>query len=142
MTLTTNNLDAADSNFVLGETLRPLLTNAMGSAVEIFDTSGPADAGPPPHRHPWEEIYFVLSGELEVMVGGTKQILRAGGVAHVPADTVHGYRNVTDTRFLTITTQGSAAKFFAEVAAEVEMSPPDIPGVVRVAASHDIQFVM
>jgi len=45
-----------------GETLRPLLTHAMGSAVEVFDTSGPAEAGPPPHRHPWEEIYVVLSG--------------------------------------------------------------------------------
>ena len=25
---------------------------------------------------------------------------------------------------------------------EVEMNPPDIAGVVRVAASHDIEFVM
>ena len=36
MTITT--LDAADNNFVLGETLRPLLTHAMGSAVEVFDS--------------------------------------------------------------------------------------------------------
>ncbi len=64
MTITTNTLDAADNNFVLGETLRPLLT----------------------------------------------------------------------TR--------SDAVFFAEVASEVEMNPPDIAGVVRVAASHDIEFVM
>jgi hypothetical protein len=97
---------------VLGETLRPLLTHAMGSAVEVFDTSGPAEAGPPPHRHSWKEIYVVLSGQLE------------------------------DVRFLTITTQGDAAAFFSEVASEVEMNPPDIAGVVRVAASHDIEFVM
>jgi hypothetical protein len=32
--------------------------------------------------------------------------------------------------------------FFSEVANEVEMNPPDIAGVVRVAASHDIEFVM
>ena len=60
----------------------------------------------------------------------------------MPADTVHSYRNVTDVHFLTITTQGDAAAFFAEVAGEVEMNPPDIAGVVRVAASHDIEFVM
>ena len=70
MTITTTTLDTADSNFVLGETLRPLLTHAMGSVVEVFDTSGPAEAGPPPHRHPWEEIYVVLSGQLEVTVDG------------------------------------------------------------------------
>jgi quercetin dioxygenase-like cupin family protein len=142
MTITTTTLDAADSNIVLGETLRPLLTHAMGSGVEVFDTSGPADAGPPPHRHPWEEIYVVLSGQLEVTVDGSAQIIGAGGAAHVPANTVHSYRNVTDVRFLTITTKGDAAAFFSEVANEVEMSPPDIAGVLRVAARHDIEFVM
>jgi quercetin dioxygenase-like cupin family protein len=38
--------------------------------LTVFDTSGPAEAGPPPHRHPWEEIYVVLSGQLEVTVDG------------------------------------------------------------------------
>ena len=141
MPSTITTLEASDSHFVLGETLRPLLTNAMGSTVEIFDTRGPAQAGPPAHRHPWEEIYVVLSGELEVTVDGLPRTLKAGGVAHVPANATHGYRNVTDAHFLTIVTQGNAAKFFAEVASEVEMSPPDIPGVVRVAASHDIEFI-
>jgi quercetin dioxygenase-like cupin family protein len=142
MTITTTSLDTADSNFVLGETLRPLLTHAMGSAVEVFDTSGPAEAGPPPHRHPWEEIYVVLSGQLEVTVDGSARVVGPGGAAHVPSNTVHSYRNVTDVRFLTITTRGDAAAFFSEVASEVEMNPPDIAGVVRVAASHDIEFVM
>ena len=137
----TNTLEASDSLFVLGETLRPLLTNAMGSSIEIFDTSGPAAAGPPPHQHPWEEVYVVLSGDLEVSVDGEAKVLGPGGVAHVPANTVHGYRNVTPTHFLTIVTKGNAAKFFAEVSNDVEMSPPDIPGVVRVAASHGIDFV-
>jgi quercetin dioxygenase-like cupin family protein len=138
MTITTTTLGAADSNLVLGETLRPLPTHAMGSAVEVFDTSGPAEAGPPPHRHPWEEIYVVLSGQLEVTVDGVTQVIGAGGAAHVQAKAVHSYRNVTDVHFLTISTQGDAAAFFSEV----EMNPPDIPGVVRVAASHDIEFVM
>ena len=78
--ITTTTLDTADNNFVLGETLRPLLTHAMGSAVEVFDTSGPA-AGPPPHRHPWEETYVVLSGQLEVTVDGSAQIVGPGGNA-------------------------------------------------------------
>jgi quercetin dioxygenase-like cupin family protein len=142
MTGTITTLEASDNLFVLGEALRPLLTNAMGSSVEIFDTSGPADAGPPPHFHPWEEVYVVLDGELEVRVDGESYVLKPGGVAHIPAGTTHGYRNVTDVHFLTIVTRGNAAKFFAEVSSEVEMNPPDIPGVVRVAADHGIEFVM
>ena len=55
---------------------------------------------------------------------------------------MHSYRNVTDVHFLTISTQGDAAAFFAEVASEVEMNPPYIAGAVRVAAGHDIEFVM
>lgn len=142
MTGTISNLESTENLFVLGEALRPLLTNEMGSSVEIFDTSGPAAAGPPPHFHPWEEVYVVLEGELEVIVDGESHVLKPGGVAHVPAGVTHGYRNVTDAHFLTIVTRGNAAKFFSQVSDEVEMSPPDIPGVVRVAASHGIEFVL
>lgn len=85
------SVEASDRLFVLGETLRPLLTNAMGSAIEIFDTQGPANAGPPPHEHPWEEIYVVLSGELQVSIAGENHVLGVGGVAHVPANVQHGY---------------------------------------------------
>ena len=143
MTATINTLESSDQLFVLGETLRPLLTNAMGSAIEIFDTSGPANSGPPVHFHPWEEAYVVLAGELEVTIDGHAERMRAGAVADVPANTEHGYRNVTDDcRFLTIATKGNAARFFAEVAADVEMNPPDIAGVVRVARSHGVEFVV
>jgi quercetin dioxygenase-like cupin family protein len=139
---TITTLEASDNLFVLGETLRPLLTNAMGSAIEIFDTRGPANAGPPPHQHPWEEIYVVLEGELEVSIDGQVQVITAGGVAHVPANVTHGYRNVSDAHFLTIVTKGNATKFFRQVASEIEMSPPDVPGVVRVAADHGINFLL
>jgi quercetin dioxygenase-like cupin family protein len=142
MTGTVTALEDADRLSVLGETLRPLLTNAMGSAIEIFDTAGPANAGPPPHTHAWEEVYVVLDGELEVTVEATTEVLKPGGVAHVPAMSTHSYRNVTDCHFLTITTNGNATQFFTEVSAEVEMNPPDIAGVVRVAQTHGITFAL
>lgn len=134
-------LEASDNHYVLGESLRPLLTHDMGSSIEIFDTSGPAGAGPPPHQHPWEEIYVVLDGELEVTVDGETQVLKTGGVAHIPGATVHAYRNLTEAHFLTIVSKGSASRFFAQVASEVEMNPPDIAGIVRVAGEHDVSFV-
>jgi quercetin dioxygenase-like cupin family protein len=140
MSGTITTIDASDHLLVLGETLRPLLTNAMGSSLEIFDTSGPADAGPPPHCHSWEEVYVVLDGELEVIIDGESHVISPGGVAHVPGGVTHSYRNLTDARFLTITTYGEASQFFTQVAREVEMSPPDIPGVIRVAASHGVEI--
>lgn len=133
-----NALESTDDHFVLGESLRPLLTVAMGSSVEVFDTSGPAGSGPPPHSHPWEEIHVVLEGEVEVTVDGESHVLRKGNVSHVPGGAEHSYRNLTDAHFLTITTKGNAAKFFAQVASEVQMSPPDIPALIRVATHHGI----
>ena len=132
---------AKESHVILGETLTPMLTNAMGSAIEIFDTRGIAGGGPPPHKHKWEEIYVVLSGEMDVFVDGKTTRLRAGEFAHVPADTAHGYTTLTDTHFLTIVSRGNAAKFFKELADTVEMSPPDIPGMLRVGEKHGITFL-
>jgi quercetin dioxygenase-like cupin family protein len=130
-----------ESLYVLGETLKPMLTNDMGSGIEIFDTSGPAGGGPPTHRHGWEEIYVVTKGELEVTVANDTRVLHPGEFAHVPANTPHSYRTVQDAEFLTIVTKGNASKFFRRVANEVKMDPPDIAGVIRVGGEHGIEFL-
>jgi quercetin dioxygenase-like cupin family protein len=132
---------ANESFYVLGETLAPMLTNDMGSAVEIFDTRGPMGGGPPTHKHAWEEVYVVTSGVLDVTVDGETVRLRTGGFAHVPANTPHSYRTVEDATFLTIVTKGNASKFFRQVSSEVSMNPPDIAGVVRVGSLHGIEFL-
>lgn len=132
---------ATESFYVLGETLAPMLTNDMGSAVEIFDTRGPYGGGPPTHRHAWEEIYVVTKGVLDVTVDGRTTRLEAGGFAHVPANTPHSYHTVEDAEFLTIVTKGNASKFFRQVSSEVSMNPPDIAGVLRVGSLHGIEFL-
>lgn len=133
--------DTQESHFVLGETLKPMLTNAMGSAIEIFDTTGIPGGGPPPHQHAWEEIYIVLTGEMDVTVDGKTKRLGPGGYAHVPANTPHAYTTIDHTHFLTIVSKGNASKFFKQVSTEVQMDPPDIPGVLRVGAEHGITFL-
>ncbi len=70
--------------------------------------AGGHGSGPPPHCHPWEEVYVVLDGKLEVIINGESHVIAPGGVAHVPAGATHSYRNLTETHFLTITTEGHA----------------------------------
>lgn len=49
------------------------------------------------HRHPcFEEVLYFLSGRAEQWVGREKRVLRAGEVAFVPRDEVHGTYNVFD----------------------------------------------
>jgi quercetin dioxygenase-like cupin family protein len=49
------------------------------------------------HRHPaMEEVLYYVSGRAEQWVGREKRVLRAGEVAHVPTNEVHGTYNVFD----------------------------------------------
>jgi quercetin dioxygenase-like cupin family protein len=53
------------------------------------------DAPAVKHKHPGEEIIYVLEGSLEYRVEGTAPTtVNAGEVLLVPADTVHSVRNV------------------------------------------------
>ena len=77
---------------------------------------------------------------LDVTVEGKTTRLHAGGFAHVPANTPHSYHTVEDAEFLTIVTKGNASKCFRQLSREVNMNPPDIPGVVRVGSIHGVEF--
>lgn len=47
------------------------------------------------HKHPGEEIIYVLEGELEYIVDGQPPVtLKAGEVLFIPAGTIHSAKNV------------------------------------------------
>jgi quercetin dioxygenase-like cupin family protein len=47
------------------------------------------------HKHPGEEIIYVLEGSLEYEIDGQERTtLSAGDVLFVPAETIHAVRNV------------------------------------------------
>jgi quercetin dioxygenase-like cupin family protein len=125
---------------VIGERLRPLTPG--GLSIEVFETTGPDQAGPPPHRHPWDEVYVVLDGTLEVFDGHHWQPAPAGTCATVPAGQVHAYRNGSPgCRFLTIAGPGHAREFFEQMDAEVTTLPPDMSAVLAVAARNDLEVI-
>jgi quercetin dioxygenase-like cupin family protein len=54
-----------------------------------------AGAVSPRHRHPGDEIVYVLKGSLEYRLEGKPPVmLGAGGVLFIPTGTVHGAANV------------------------------------------------
>lgn len=53
------------------------------------------EAPPVRHKHPGEEIIYVLEGSLEYQIGGdSPTTLNAGDVLLVPAETIHAVKNV------------------------------------------------
>jgi quercetin dioxygenase-like cupin family protein len=53
------------------------------------------EAPPARHKHPGEEIIYVLEGSLEYRIDGeSPRVFSAGEALLVPADTVHAVKNV------------------------------------------------
>lgn len=51
------------------------------------------------HKHPGEEIIYVLEGELEYIVEGKPPVvLKAGQVLFIPAGTIHSAKNIGNTK--------------------------------------------
>jgi quercetin dioxygenase-like cupin family protein len=66
----------------------------------------PGDQAPPHVHHSSDEAFYVVDGELEVLVGDERRILVTGELAFIPAGTVHTFANrgPAASRILTVMT--------------------------------------
>jgi mannose-6-phosphate isomerase-like protein (cupin superfamily) len=123
---------------VVAEQIRVLAPATKTGSYEIFLQSGPEGAGPPPHAHGWDEAYFVLDGQLEVMMGDRVVRVSAGELAHVPRGTFHCFRILTpQAKFLSINSHRGAAELFTDIDRETG-GAMDIPKLVSVITRHGL----
>jgi quercetin dioxygenase-like cupin family protein len=99
--------------------------DATNEVYEIMELAAPPGWALPAHRHPWPEAYYVLSGRLDVQVGGRELAMTTGHFLNLPANAVHAL-NVSDeqTRFLIWTIGSEAGLLFRELS---EMLAPGLP---------------
>ena len=88
-----------------------------GGSIGVFeDTSSPGD-GPPRHVHYGsDELFYLLEGELLILVGQRQESVSAGTYVFVPKGTVHAYK-VTGTergRVLSAFVPGGPERAFEE----------------------------
>lgn len=81
----------------------------------------PENAGPPPHRQPWDEAYFVIAGEVEFEIGERRERVRAGEFVYAPGGTVHAFHGASKepARMLIFDAPAHAESFFKDVDREV-----------------------
>lgn len=80
---------------VLGMPLRFLCdSRETGDRWSLFDEDIPFGMGPPPHRHNWDEAYYVLEGQVDFEIDGESVTIGAGDFARLPANTIHGFKGV------------------------------------------------
>jgi len=128
---------------VLGVSVTVLASNVQTHGYEITLQSGDEGVGPPPHRHDWDESFFVLRGSVELSIEGTASVYGPGTLVHLPADTVHGYRFCAGGgEMFEITGRGgNAVRMFARVDREVPPGPPDVPALTTLLRQNGVTLM-
>ena len=126
----------------------PLLEKAssddLHGGAAIFVLTVEPDGGPPPHVHrDADEFFYVLEGEIDVLVGDTHAKLEPGMSATLPRNVMHRFDNLSSTaaKVLVVVTPGKGAAFFDDLDRERPQLPREIDKVVRTLARHDIHVV-
>jgi hypothetical protein len=103
---------------VLGMPLRFLCdSRETGGAWSLFEEEVPFGMGPMPHRHDWDEAYYILDGEVDFEIDGQLVTSKPGDL---PAH---------------------ASAFFEEVNSEGRSLPEDLAKVPEIGARHGIHFL-
>jgi quercetin dioxygenase-like cupin family protein len=70
-----------------------------------FEATVATGGGPPPHVHRREdESFYVVSGDLEILIGDSTHRAKAGDFIFVPRGTVHGFKNLGDNTAVQLVT--------------------------------------
>jgi quercetin dioxygenase-like cupin family protein len=113
-----------------GDTYTILVSgDESGGRYSLIDMHISADAGPPPHRHDFEESFTLLEGELEFTVRGQVQIVRAGTTITVPSNAPHFFRNKSGkaARALCVFSPPGIEDFFMALGVPVSSRTASVP---------------
>jgi quercetin dioxygenase-like cupin family protein len=120
--------------WVLGDYYQFKVTGEQtgGSLCVVEHTAFPHN-GPPPHIHHREdESFYILEGQLSILLGDQTITGGAGSFIHVPKGTVHTYQNTGQlpSKTLVILTPAGFEKFWQEIgvpATSAERPPSQDP---------------
>ena len=129
---------------VLGMPLR-FLCDAKDTegAWSLMEQEIPVGHGPPPHRHDWDEAYYVIEGVLDFQVDGEAVRVESGGFAYFPRNTVHAFQgaSASPTRVLIFAAPAHSSAFFEDMNREVRTVPDDLAKVPAIGQRHGIEFM-
>src|SRR5271165_4796116 len=80
---------------VVGDVYRFLATGEdTNGKYALWEAIVPPGGGPPPHVHTREEEgFYILEGEITLMIGGERLVASAGMFVNMPVGTPHCFKN-------------------------------------------------
>ena len=137
---------------VVGDVYRFLATGEdTNGKYALWEAVVPPGGGPPPHVHSREEEgFYVLEGEITLVVGDQRLIASAGMFANMPVGTLHSFKNESNkpAKMLISVAPAGLEKMFFEVGVPLPEGsttalPPkkeEIEKLLAVAPSYGIKI--
>jgi mannose-6-phosphate isomerase-like protein (cupin superfamily) len=133
--------DAGRPMRVVGDAIT-LKAIGTGSAWSLFSAEAPEKVGPPRHRHPWDETYYITSGILEVLVGDTWAHARPGDTIVVPAGVQHTFHGLDGkAEFLIFVAPAGVEAMFDDFDRNAPEVPPVMEKVMDIATRHKVEVL-
>lgn len=145
---------------VLTDVIKVLVSNTeMENGYAVFEENVPPLGGPPPHRHPDEEVFYVLEGSFEFILNDMESPFQVlpGSAVHVPSNAVHTFKNVGGTpgKMLVLLIHGDLLDYFRAIGTPIEndkdrpdltlvpdFSKIDLSKVFELAPLYNIEFFL
>ena len=129
---------------VLGMPLTMLCeAGETGGSWSLFEEEVPLGLGPPPHRHDWDEAYYILDGEVDFHIDGESVKSARGDFNYLPRGTVHGFKGASQVpaRVLIFAAPAHGSEFFHELNREIRSLPEDASKMPQIGERHGIHFM-
>ena len=122
-------------------------------AYFVMEGMVPPDGGPPPHiHHNQVETFYIVEGQMEILLGDQVYQANAGDFVHVSKGTTHRFINRSQTptkMILTFVPAGDVEHFFREAFEQTtdRNAPPPplddafIQRMLQAAGRHDIEVL-
>jgi mannose-6-phosphate isomerase-like protein (cupin superfamily) len=118
-------------NYVVGsDTYSFILTGKeTAGAYAVIDMLIPPGGGPIPHAHEFEEMFYVLEGEVEAFCHKARTTVTAGTAINIPGWAPHVFKNlspVVPARMLCVVVKAGLEEEFVEIGTQVatRTTPP------------------
>ena len=129
----------------MGETSTHFLaTGALsGGAFALVEERAKRGVSVPLHRHDEDmESFYELEGEISIYLGDQSSLrVAAGGFAHIPGGTIHGFRIDSETARYLILTTPRHAEFYRAITSPSPLTVIDDAVIGNACQEYGIAFV-
>ena len=129
---------------ILGHAVTVMLRSGERNGNYVFEMVSPPGSGVPPHVHSVEdEVFYILKGNFDVLIGEESFKAGAGDCLNFVRGIPHGYTNVgeTDAKTLWFVCPGSSFEKFFDDLSQFPPGPPDPQKLTALCEKHGMKFL-